>query len=776
MQLMADPQMTGQLVKCPGCNTKLQVPPGLAAGSEISGVLKPGGASGKAAARNVWKEQDPTNPNALLSVGIGMGITLVWFAIIYFFQAPPGKSPGEFTTGEMLANLFYKHFTVSFANTLFFCWAAAICYLKMLKLKHQRRAMLLDVLPMDLGAQINAKNVGTFIDHVYGLPETLRDSLMVNRIRKALEFFEGRQNVADVSTLMASQSGIDGSRIMGSYILIRAFLWAIPLLGFIGTVVGLSHAISGMSFSNVEDVSKIVGSINNVTSGLGTAFDATLLGLVFAVLLNFPLNSLAKHEEEALNDIDAFCNEVLLPRLDDGSVDEDGENTQNKISNELGAVAEAIVRAITSSQKEFLTDLNTLSGRMMDYATTLESRNEQYQQAALQHLAEQAHAVDSRAQEHFELVRQRQEEVMNRFSSNFESLEKSSREAFESLVQSQNKTVDGLAQKLGSLSSGMESALSASVAGTQRVVEGLGANIAKLEANSKEYQEALRTAQQDAIKLFGQRVDTISSGVAEQLTKAVGNVQSASSAAIESMVKNQTTMVSELVQKLGSLSSGVEAAVNASLNGTQRAITGMGENIVKLESNSKEFQEALRTVQQDAVKMFTQRVDSAASGIGEQLTKAVGNIQNSTSGAMASMLKSQTDAVSDLVQKLGTMSSGVERALASSVEGSTRAIAGFGEHLSKMERTSKDYQQAVQSAQQEASKLFADKIGVLAAGVSESLQASVQMTQRTISGIEAGIGNLNAVLERLGGQQIVIQQQQPPPQHPPQKKGWFGRG
>ncbi len=886
MQLMADPQMTGQLVKCPGCNTKLQVPPGLDADSENPGALRSGGASGKGPARNVWKEQDPTNPNALLSVGIGMGITLVWFAIIYFFQAPPGKSPGEFTTGEMLANLFYKHFTVSFANTLFFCWAAAICYLKMLKLKHQRRAMLLDVLPMDLGEQINAKNVGSFIDHVYSLPETLRDSLMVNRIRKALEFFEGRQNVADVSTLMASQSGIDGSRIMGSYILIRAFLWAIPLLGFIGTVVGLSHAISGMSFSNVEDVSKIVGSINNVTSGLGTAFDATLLGLVFAVLLNFPLNSLAKHEEEALNDIDAFCNEVLLPRLDDGSVTEDGESTQNKISNELGAVAEAIVRAITSSQKEFLTDLNTLSGRMLDYATTLEGRNEQYQQAALQHLAEQAHAVDSRAQEHFELMRQRQEEVMNRFSSNFESLEKTSREAFETLVHSQNKTVGDLTQKLGSLSTGMEAALSASLAGTQKAVSGLGENIAKLEANSKEYQEALRvaqqdavklfgqradtistsvaeqltkavgnvqsasssaiesmvksqttvvselvqklgalstgvesavnasltgtqraitgmgenivklesnskefqeglrTAQQDAVKLFGQRVDTISTSIAEQLTKAVGNVQSASSSAIESMVKNQTNMVSELVQKLGSLSSGVESAVNASLTGTQRAITGMGENIVKLESNSKEFQEALRTVQQDAVKMFAQRVDSAASGIGDQLTKAVGNIQTSTSGAMASMLKSQTDAVSDLVQKLGTMSSGVERALASSVEGSTRAIAGFGEHLSKMERTSKDYQQAVQSAQQEASKLFADKIGVMAAGVGESLQTSVQMTQRTISGIEAGIGNLNAVLERLGGQQIVIQHQQPQPpqqsqplqQPQPQKKGWFGRG
>jgi hypothetical protein len=245
----------------------------------------------------------------------------------------------------------------------------------MQKLKHQRQALILDVLPMELGKEINAQNVGSFIDHLYRLPFNLRDSLMVNRIRKALEFFEVRQNVGHVSAMMTSQSAIDGSRIMGSYIMLRAFLWAIPLLGFIGTVVGLSHAISGMSFGNVEDVGKIVGSINNVTSGLGTAFDATLLGLIFAVTLNFPLNSLAKHEEEALNDIDAFCNEVLLPRLNDGGSAGGGD---------FGAVADSVVRALSGAQQEFLTDLNALSARMLEYANNLDRRVEVQHNAAIQ--------------------------------------------------------------------------------------------------------------------------------------------------------------------------------------------------------------------------------------------------------------------------------------------------------------------------------------------------------------------------------------------------------
>ncbi len=377
MQLMAEPEMVGQIVRCPGCSIKFQI----SASSLTPNEGEPGGSSarfstnGKAKERKVWKEEDPTNPNARLSFGIGIALTVLWFIIVYPFQADPAKPVGDYTTLETLANLFYKHFAVSFLNTLFFFWAAAICYLKMKKLKHQRQALLLDVLPMELGKEINEQNVGLFIDHIYRLPIHLRDSLMVNRIRKALELFEVRQNVGHVSAMMTSQSAIDGSRIAGSYILLTAFLWAIPLLGFIGTVIGLSHAISGMSFANVEDVSKIVGSINNVTSGLGTAFDATLLGLVFAVGLNFPINSLTKHEDETLNDIDAFCNEVLLPRLNDGAGAGGGD---------LGAVADSVARSIANAQREFLTDLNELSARMFDYANNLDRRTEEHQQTVMQ--------------------------------------------------------------------------------------------------------------------------------------------------------------------------------------------------------------------------------------------------------------------------------------------------------------------------------------------------------------------------------------------------------
>lgn len=364
----------GRVVRCPSCNNRIQIPELTPETMDAAdGAPAAGGrlTVSRRKERQAWRETDPTNPSFLQSLGIGLAILALWFGLLLPFIPPAGKPIAAYGTMEFIASLFYKHFVVSLINTMFFTWAMAIIFLKHRKIRHQKAALMLDVLPMNLGKEIDADNVGAFIDHVYALPARLRDSLMVNRIRKGLELFEIRQNVTDVREMMVSQSEIDSARIGGSYALVRAFLWGIPLLGFIGTVVGLSHAIAGMNFANVEDIGKIISAINNVTSGLGTAFDATLLGLVLALTLNFPINALAKQEDDNLHAIDAFCNEVLLPRLKDSAAARalDG-----------ATIAESIVKSIAGVQDGFLADLARLAKQMNEYAAGLEQRTAEFQQ------------------------------------------------------------------------------------------------------------------------------------------------------------------------------------------------------------------------------------------------------------------------------------------------------------------------------------------------------------------------------------------------------------
>jgi biopolymer transport protein ExbB/TolQ len=381
---MAEPAQMGQQLSCPACGKTIKVP------EPQPGVFDPNNiARAERQLREGWAESDPSNPKMSKSLAIGVGLLVGWYLLLYPFVAKADVPSAEHTTMNFVASLFYGHLAVSMLNTLFFFWAMAIVYLKIGMLKHQKAALLLDVLPLQLGNEITAQNVGIFIDHLYSLPEKLRDSMMVNRIRKALEFFEVRQSSGDVREMMTSQSEIDAARITGSFILLRAFLWAIPLLGFIGTVIGLSSAIGGMNFSNVSDVSKVVEAINNVTSGLGTAFDATLLGLVLAMTLNFPLNSLVKQEDDNLSSIDAFCNEVLLPRLVDAHA-EAGPIAQ-------GISDDAMLEAFKESQVQLLSRLDSVTAAMREQALSLDQKMIDFQNTISQELISKAAEMRSEA-------------------------------------------------------------------------------------------------------------------------------------------------------------------------------------------------------------------------------------------------------------------------------------------------------------------------------------------------------------------------------------------
>ena len=74
------------------------------------------------------------------------------------------------------------------------------------------------------------------------------------------------------------------------------YLIAIIALGFIGTVLGLSSAIGNFQgvMGGAKDIDALMGSLGGVTSGLGTSFDTTLLGLIYSMILSFPMSALAR--------------------------------------------------------------------------------------------------------------------------------------------------------------------------------------------------------------------------------------------------------------------------------------------------------------------------------------------------------------------------------------------------------------------------------------------------------------------------------------------------
>ena len=122
-----------------------------------------------------------------------------------------------------------------------------------------------------------------------------------------------------------------------SYALPRILVWSIPVLGFIGTVMGIGESVSGFQsfLSKADDIDVLREGLVNVTSGLGTAFDTTFLALLISVIVVFPLTFIERAEQRLLTKIDLFLRKAVLEGLPDstGSSTIDRDAIDSSINN-----------------------------------------------------------------------------------------------------------------------------------------------------------------------------------------------------------------------------------------------------------------------------------------------------------------------------------------------------------------------------------------------------------------------------------------------------------
>lgn len=253
------------------------------------------------------ENDDGTNVSMLWTSLIGLAATCVFYALL--FPVPD----------MYFRDLFYNRGWVTVAETFLMFWSLGVLAFKSAKLRRQRQSMLFDLLPDSIGREITVANVPRFADTLRDLPVHPGSSFLVQRVLRGLEHFSVRRSASEVSTVLASQSDLDNNAVSSSYALLNVFIWAIPILGFIGTVQGLGQAVGNLSGSlqGATDIDSVKGALGGITAGLGVAFDTTLVALIMALFLKFPASSLQKSEEDLLNWVDEYCNENLLKRLQD---------------------------------------------------------------------------------------------------------------------------------------------------------------------------------------------------------------------------------------------------------------------------------------------------------------------------------------------------------------------------------------------------------------------------------------------------------------------------
>ncbi len=165
---------------------------------------------------------------------------------------------------------------------------------------------------------LSSATVDQILDRMYELVDDPRKFVLFNRIEIALSNLRNLGRVTDVDEILRTQNENDESFLDATYVVLGGFMWAIPILGFIGTVLGLSIAIGQFSVvlkQNAAEGGGRIESLKGVVGGLGTAFDTTLIALVAALFIQMWITFLRKSEQEFLDSCSEYCLRKIVNRL-----------------------------------------------------------------------------------------------------------------------------------------------------------------------------------------------------------------------------------------------------------------------------------------------------------------------------------------------------------------------------------------------------------------------------------------------------------------------------
>ncbi|MEQ2006177.1 MAG: MotA/TolQ/ExbB proton channel family protein [Limisphaerales bacterium] len=253
-----------------------------------------------------------TGVNHFLALIVGVLLAAVVYSFMAFVLRPLG--PVQF-----IAEMFLRpgnQFTMIPA-TLFFCWGAAVLLIKSSKIRFQGRALNLQPMPDDPEFVLNESTAAAVLKRINEAVDHPRHFILLNRIENALANLRNIGQIGDVSSILRSQAENDENQVASSYTLLNGMVWAIPVLGFIGTVQGLSMAIGGFTktLQAAGDLSQIRASLQGVTSGLSTAFETTLIALIYALVLQLWITFQQRREMSLLDACNDYCHTHVVSRL-----------------------------------------------------------------------------------------------------------------------------------------------------------------------------------------------------------------------------------------------------------------------------------------------------------------------------------------------------------------------------------------------------------------------------------------------------------------------------
>lgn len=209
---------------------------------------------------------------------------------------------GSASQSQFFQRYFCGH-PLEYVSTAMFFAGMSILLLKYWGLRAENKAV---TLAQSLRQPGSAKEAAELWPEQFGKP--LYRTQMARRVREAVQYLRGtrRDGLEEHLRYLAE---LASDRLHQTYATIRTITWAIPILGFLGTVIGITMAIAKVTPEQLDT------SLGAVTHGLSVAFDTTALALGMSIVLVFSSFVVERSEQKILVEVEQFGIDTLLPEL-----------------------------------------------------------------------------------------------------------------------------------------------------------------------------------------------------------------------------------------------------------------------------------------------------------------------------------------------------------------------------------------------------------------------------------------------------------------------------
>jgi len=187
-------------------------------------------------------------------------------------------------------------------------WAMAIVGFKARNSLKERALFEQEMIRVSDGISILPEDTREYARPLQALPDREREQLLPRALLAALQRFASTRNVQDVSESIRQVCAAESDRLDSELSIVRYIAWAIPSIGFIGTVRGIGNALG-------QAHEAVAGNIAGVTENLGVAFNSTFVALVISILVMFLVHQVQLVQERLVFDTQNYCDQQLVRHM-----------------------------------------------------------------------------------------------------------------------------------------------------------------------------------------------------------------------------------------------------------------------------------------------------------------------------------------------------------------------------------------------------------------------------------------------------------------------------